>query len=737
LLVLTTTVTGLLGSPRLAHAGQRIAVLEFRGDGSLDESALLFLADEVREAALGVMDPAEWELITRENMLVLLEHNADSLEQCEGECEVETGRLLGAHVVVSGEQVKLGSYQRVRLKVLDTSAGRLLTSTKVEAVDVDALVKELERAGRRLFADLAGASSSKDALVSGDRDVGDGPGAWTMDAKESHIVQFASKPTGASVSVDGSYVCDAPCSRELSQGWHEIRYDLQKYEPVEVEIDVADSTKVNETLTPLFGWLTIETTPSRLSVTLDGESMGRSPLRELVVSPGAHTVLIDEPGYRSTGKEVVVERANEKRVIVEAVPALGGLDVKARDDAGNDLVEDVEIDGVGVGRTPWRGEVQVGEHEVRVGEWSSRVTVAEADVETIVAVVQLAVSGSEQRSGRQPPDPPKEVTAELSAENARRVQDLREIIAVDPLAAQAPELSDQIIDLLWEIERFEEASREIDQFYESYGPGSRWARVNSNEPAVTASALDLAEKNYRKVAVGSFQQAVKRKNRDLLLLAETNYEKYLDYFPDSSKAYEMRFWYAEVLYKFKKYNLAADQYERVVQLDPKGKYLKDAASNTIFSIEKYIGKKQKEWDKEAKALRDEMEQEEDPTRRYALIELNEWERRLVDACDTYAWVLPDEENASKVLYKGAFLLDTRNHFQEANQRYLECIRREPRSETAQYAMHRMLTTYEAIGDWENLAAAARELLDNADVVKSEEFAAELSAIYESALERAR
>jgi len=351
--------------------------------------------------------------------------------------------------------------------------------------------------------------------------------------------------------------------------------------------------------------------------------------------------------------------------------------------------------------------------------------------------VQLAVSGSEQRSGRQPPDPPKEVTAELSAENARRVQDLREIIAVDPLAAQAPELSDQIIDLLWEIERFEEASREIDQFYESYGPGSRWARVNSNEPAVTASALDLAEKNYRKVAVGSFQQAVKRKNRDLLLLAETNYEKYLDYFPDSSKAYEMRFWYAEVLYKFKKYNLAADQYERVVQLDPKGKYLKDAASNTIFSIEKYIGKKQKEWDKEAKALRDEMEQEEDPTRRYALIELNEWERRLVDACDTYAWVLPDEENASKVLYKGAFLLDTRNHFQEANQRYLECIRREPRSETAQYAMHRMLTTYEAIGDWENLAAAARELLDNADVVKSEEFAAELSAIYESALERAR
>ena len=76
----------------------------------------------------------------------------------------------------------------------------------------------------------------------------------------------------------------------------------------------------------------------------------------------------------------------------------------------------------------------------------------------------------------------------------------------------------------------------------------------------------------------------------LLLLAEENYKRYLDYFPKGHKSYDMRYWYAEVLYKLKKYDLATDQYEQTVSADAKGKHLKDAAINTIFSIEKYIGK---------------------------------------------------------------------------------------------------------------------------------------------------
>ena len=312
------------------------------------------------------------------------------------------------------------------------------------------------------------------------------------------------------------------------------------------------------------------------------------------------------------------------------------------------------------------------------------------------------------------------------------IQTYKTLIAEEPMAPDNPEYQDQIIKSYWERDAFEEANREIDSMLETFGRGSRWAQANADNTAALEESDNIIEKNLRKAAVDSFQQAIKRKNKELLILAEIEYKKYLDYFPDSKKAYEMRFWYGEVLYKLKKYDLSTEQYEQVVGMDPNGKYLKDAASNTIFSIEKYIGKKQKEWDKEAKAQRDAMELEEDPLLRYAPIELNEWEKRLITACDTYAKVLPNEENTYQVLYKAAFLLDTRNHFKDANQRYLEIIRAQPRTETAQFAVHRMLSTYEAIEDWSNLNKVAREFYQNPDVGKTDKFKKELFEIYQNA-----
>ena len=130
---------------------KRIAVLEFGNDGTLDESVMVYLADEVREQALKLLDRDEWEVMTRENTLVLLESNAADLASCEGECEVETGRLLGAHLVVGGELVLLGSAYRVRIKAFDTTTGALLSSESVESDSPDGLIEEIREACEALF----------------------------------------------------------------------------------------------------------------------------------------------------------------------------------------------------------------------------------------------------------------------------------------------------------------------------------------------------------------------------------------------------------------------------------------------------------------------------------------------------------------------------------------------------------------------------------------------------------
>src|SRR5204863_8468414 len=64
----------------------------------------VYFADQVRAEikrrvpSLGVM--------TRENIMVLLQAGGKTLADCEGECEVDTGRRLGADYVISGDMLK-------------------------------------------------------------------------------------------------------------------------------------------------------------------------------------------------------------------------------------------------------------------------------------------------------------------------------------------------------------------------------------------------------------------------------------------------------------------------------------------------------------------------------------------------------------------------------------------------------------------------------------------------------
>ena len=146
----TALVSGWLAAPCAAQT-RRVAVLEFRGDGSIEGAGLRFLADKVREAALTHLDPADWDVMTQDNMLVLLEANAQSLAACEGECEVETGRLLGAHLVVAGSQVRFGSSYELVLRSYETESGKLLASASASAGSLDELRAKLDGTCARLF----------------------------------------------------------------------------------------------------------------------------------------------------------------------------------------------------------------------------------------------------------------------------------------------------------------------------------------------------------------------------------------------------------------------------------------------------------------------------------------------------------------------------------------------------------------------------------------------------------
>ena len=135
-----------------APAARVAAVLELRNklegaDRNLVDAA--FLTDVVRQQVLE--DAPSVKLMTRENVLTLLEASGKKLEECEGECEVDTGRRIGADQIISGEIQKVGTKYKLTLRLHDTHEGRLLASSIGSGKTIDELDEGAQKAAEDLF----------------------------------------------------------------------------------------------------------------------------------------------------------------------------------------------------------------------------------------------------------------------------------------------------------------------------------------------------------------------------------------------------------------------------------------------------------------------------------------------------------------------------------------------------------------------------------------------------------
>ena len=127
-------------APANRFAGSLLAVLEFnnklKGNDREQVDAPYFsnvVRGEVKRGVPGL------KVMTRENVLVMLQAQGKTLADCEGECEVETGRRLGADLVVSGDLLKIGSNLKLDLRLHETKNGQLINGVRVTAATVDEL----------------------------------------------------------------------------------------------------------------------------------------------------------------------------------------------------------------------------------------------------------------------------------------------------------------------------------------------------------------------------------------------------------------------------------------------------------------------------------------------------------------------------------------------------------------------------------------------------------------------
>src|SRR5438874_11933315 len=137
----------------LLIAAQVVGVLEFRDKVPAEQRIdAAYLSDQVRAAVKEILP--QTKVITRENMLVLLQSSGKKIEECEGECEVDTGRRIGADLVVSGELLRFGTQYKLNMKLHDTRSGELISGSVASGTTADELDRALRPAVEKLVASL-------------------------------------------------------------------------------------------------------------------------------------------------------------------------------------------------------------------------------------------------------------------------------------------------------------------------------------------------------------------------------------------------------------------------------------------------------------------------------------------------------------------------------------------------------------------------------------------------------
>ncbi len=133
-------------------------------------------------------------------------------------------------------------------------------------------------------------------------------------------LRVSSIPSQASIYINGEYRGETPLTLEVEAGTYAIRISKADYHDyiTTVTVESREIKTINAELTPAFGYLTIESSPSGAEVYVDGSYKGTTPIT-LELSPGGHKVKIKKEGYEDYTKTVTIEAGKSVSVSARLV----------------------------------------------------------------------------------------------------------------------------------------------------------------------------------------------------------------------------------------------------------------------------------------------------------------------------------------------------------------------------------------------------------------------------------
>lgn len=312
------------------------------------------------------------------------------------------------------------------------------------------------------------------------------------------------------------------------------------------------------------------------------------------------------------------------------------------------------------------------------------------------------------------------------------------LIVERPLSPEAPGFQSRIVDCVMRAGNKQitvQQVRRLVKVMDDVLKGN--SKLEDKDKKSLDEARELAERTISNLAVGWHQEGKKTRDPETFKFANAVYADYLTLFPQSPKAYDLRFFWAELLNdNLNEYDKAAENYtivfnqdvEHVKKGDAKpGKYMNNAGHNAILA-----------WDEVVKKARAEGKLKQEPnTDPNKPLPIPPEQKGLLDACDGYLKYVEKGEERVEIANKAGRVYYEYNHLDEAVARFSEIALKYPDykygdgQRAGEVAANLVLDSYNLLGDWGKMLEWARKFYAE-DRLAVGKFREELAKIIEQA-----
>jgi tetratricopeptide (TPR) repeat protein len=208
------------------------------------------------------------------------------------------------------------------------------------------------------------------------------------------------------------------------------------------------------------------------------------------------------------------------------------------------------------------------------------------------------------------------------------------------------------------------------------------------------------------------KEAQRTKNSDTYQLAGMVYKEFLSHFGNEKDTPEITFYYGEILWQMNAWKEAAETYTKVVQLDPKGKYVKESAYAAVLAWKNALN-----IDDSGEGVdKDKVTQKDLKPRA-----IPEYQKKMIDAFDTYIKYVPDAPELVKIKYRKARVFYDYNHFDEAIALFADIVDHHVNDDLAIYSANLLLDCLNILKRYKELLATVEKFLGNPVLMKDQEF----------------